>query len=499
MSAVPSTPRVVLFRHAPIDIDSRVKKFATTLQRAGYEPVVISLEPVGGIAGEYRLGGDIRVIRLPIVRAPREKADTTRVNNLEARRTMHRRRAVYRDRITGANTASAKALLKWATSTAKVVYLKTEDAVSDVTFRLQQARDKRRGEKDPFVLAGVDRGLPVVTDIANTLTDLLVDLRPDVLHAHHPQVLLAARDALRILREQGHAVKFYYDARENFAGIPDMEQGLRAAHEALIACEAAMIGEADAVSTVSEPIADVLRENYALAARPSVFLNMPPLTPLAGPTTVREAAGLGPDVPVVLYSGTMSWARGIETIVRGIAHMPPEAHLVIVSVPLPHPMIPKLEALAAEHGLADRLHFVGPVSQDQLLHYLSGADVAVHPLPGGSPNHDAAMPNKLFEYLHAGLPLVVSDAKLMAAFVSDNGVGRVFTSEDPVSFGEQVGATLADLPSERVHEVAATYSWQGQEGAIISLYNSLTGFDGHLPAEEVPFGSLEVTPAVPAH
>ena len=489
------TPRVVLFRHAPIDIDSRVKKFATTLYRAGYEPIVISLEPVGGTAGEYRLGDHIRVIRVPIVRAPRDGVDTNRVNNLEARRTMHRRRAVYRQRIIGANSSSAKALLQWARSTAKVAYLRAEDAVSDATFRAQQARDKRAGQKDPFVLAGVDRGLPVVTDVAHTLTGLLVDLQPDVLHAHHPQALLAARDALRIMREQGRDVKFWYDARENFAGIPELEKGLRAGHDALIACERVMIGEADVVSTVSEPIADVLQENNGLRERPAVLLNMPPLSPLIGPTTVREAAGLSDDVPIALYSGTMSWARGIETIIKGIRYMPADVHLVVVSVPLPHPMIPKLETLALKHGVADRLTFVGPVSQDQLLHYLSGADVAVHPLPGGSPNHDAAMPNKLFEYLHAGLPLVVSDARLMAEFVTENGVGRVFTTEDPVSFGVQVGALLADRPMNRVNEVAATYSWQGQEEAIVSAYNRLTGFDGTLPAGDVPFGSLEVSPA----
>lgn len=488
-------PRVVLFRHAPIGIDSRVKKFATTLFRAGYEPIVISLEPVGGTAGEYRLGDNIRVIRVPIVRAPRDGVDTSRVNNLEARRTMHRRRAVYRQRITGANSSSAKALLQWARSTAKVAYLKAEDVVSDATFRAQQARDKRAGQKDPFVLAGVDRGLPVVTDVAHTLTGLLVDLQPDVLHAHHPQALLAARDALRIMREQGRDVKFWYDARENFAGIPELEKGLRAGHDALIACERVMICEADVVSTVSEPIADVLQEDNGLRERPAVLLNMPPLSPLTGPTTVREAAGLSADVPIALYSGTMSWARGIETIIKGIRYMPADVHLVVVSVPLPHPMVPKLEALAVEHGVADRLSFVGPVSQDQLLHYLSGADVAVHPLPGGSPNHDAAMPNKLFEYLHAGLPLVVSDARLMAEFVTENGVGRVFTTEDPVSFGVQVGALLADRPMERVSEVAATYSWQGQEEAIISAYNRLTGFDGTLPGGDVAFGSLEVSPA----
>lgn len=487
-------PRVVLFRHAPVDIDSRVKKFATTLQRAGYEPIVISLEPHGGKAGEFELGDGIRVIRVPLQKAP-QKTVKLRRDNLEVRRTLHRRRAAYRARVQGVDLASAKAGAKWVLTTAKVAALKASSIASEAAFRAQRAVAHRASLRDPFVAAGVERNLPVVSDVTHTLTDLLVELDPKVLHAHHPQVLLATREALKRLRAEGKDVKFFYDARENFAGIPPKEQGNQAAHQALLACEAAMIGEADAVSTVSEPIAEVLQKDHSLKSKPSVFLNMPPLGEMAGPTSVRDAAGLGDDVPVVVYSGTMSWARGIEAMIEGIKYMPEDAHLVVVSVPLPHPMIPKLELLAQEHGVADRLHFVGPVSQNELLHYLSGADVAIHPLPGGSPNHDAAMPNKLFEYLHAGLPLVVSDAKLMAKFVSQEGVGRVFTSEDAKSLGKAVSSALAEPPSERVAEVAAAYSWQGQEAGILAVYNSMTGFAGREPSLDEPFGSLEVTPA----
>lgn len=487
--------RVVLFRHAPVDIDSRAKKFATTLKRAGYEPIIISVEPIGGQAGEYLLGDDIRVIRVPIVKAPAEGEDAAWHDNIEARRLLHRKRKALAGRVRGPNAASAKAAAKWGIATARVTKLKLENVVSDVKFRIEQARRQRAAEKDPFVAAAVSRNLPVVADIAHTITDLLIELRPDVLHAHHPQVLLATRDALAKLKSRGHDVKFYYDARENFAGIPELEQGHKPAFEALVACEAAMIGEADAVSTVSEPIADVLKDHYGLRERPSVFLNMPPYGALSGYQTVREAAGLDEDVPVVVYSGTMSWARGIETMIEGIRHMPDDAHLVIVSVPLPHPMIPKLELTAEQFGVKDRLHFVGPVGQDELLHYLSGADLAVHPLPGGSPNHDAAMPNKLFEYLHAGLPLVVSDAKLMAKFVTEQGVGGVFKTGDAKSFGEQVGRTLAEPPLVRVQEVARKYSWQGQEGAIIAKYNAMSGFAGRTPSTDEPFGSLTVHPA----
>ena len=87
-----------------------------------------------------------------------------------------------------------------------------------------------------------------------------------------------------------------------------------------------------------------------------------------------------------------------------------------------------MQELAASLGVEDRLHVAPPVSQDRLVHYLSGADVAVHPMPGGSPNHDQALPNKLFEYLHAGLPLVVSDARLMAEFVTNHEAGEVFVA-----------------------------------------------------------------------
>lgn len=487
-----AAPRVVLFRHAPIDIDSRAKKFATTLQRGGYEPIVISLEAVGATAGECRLGDDgIRVIRVPIVRRP--AAAVERVDNIERRRIINRQRRVLRERIRGLDGSSAKSAAKWLVQTGKVSLLKAQSVAEDFTYKVRIEQRRRAGLKDPFIVDGVERNLPVVFDIDHTLTDLLVSLEPDVLHAHHPQVLLAAREALARLRAQGRDPKFYYDARENFAGIPGLEQGLRAAHEALIASEGIMIGKADATSTVSEPIADVLRENYHLAERPSVFLNMPPYGQHSGMCTVREAAGLGPDVPLVVYSGTMSWARGIETIIEGIRYLPMEAHLVVVSVPLPHPMIPKLEAYAVGHGVADRLHFVGPVGQNELLYYLSGADVAVHPLPGGSPNHDAAMPNKLFEYLHAGLPLVVSDAKLMAQFVNEHGVGRVFTSNDPRSFGEQVGLELANPSRQAVAEVARRYSWQAQEVDILKVYGRLTGWPVSVPEGE--FGSLEVKPA----
>jgi glycosyltransferase involved in cell wall biosynthesis len=204
-----------------------------------------------------------------------------------------------------------------------------------------------------------------------------------------------------------------------------------------------------------------------------------------------------PDVlPLLVYSGTISHARGLDTLVRGLELLP-ETHLAIVSVPFPHPSMKGLEELAALLGVADRMHALPPVSQSELVHYLSGASVAVHPMPGGSPNHDQALPNKLFEYLHAGLPLVVSDAKLMAAFVREHGIGEVFKAQDPASFAAAVQGALVSERREReaVHRLARAFSWQSQESVIRAYYSTITGYEGIQPTD--PFPPLDVVPQLP--
>lgn len=513
-------PRVVLFRHAPIDRDSRAKKFSLTLARAGYDVVVVSAEGPEGERHESRLG-PVRVVHLPVPRThveantqrlvanrrrrypvlasadvtARARALTRRKDSLSAAR---RTAAALRGR--GLSPSQPKELLRFgakrAEATARQAELRLARLRAQTQAKLDMAVGKAWKGYDSLrvrtgVLATPATDLPEILDLGEALTDVLVELQPDVLHAHHPFVLATAFSVRDRLRATGHEAKVVYDARENFVGIPENEQGSVRRHAVLVAQERAHIRDCAGVSTVSDPIADVLQQRYALPRRPEVILN----TPLRGGEvdgpTVRDAVGLGPDVPVLVYSGTISHARGIDTLVRGLA-LVPDAHLIIVSVPFPHPSIPALQDLAAQLGVGDRLHVAPPVGQSQLVHYLSGADVAVHPMPGGSPNHDQALPNKLFEYLHAGLPLVVSDAKLMADFVRRHHVGQVFRAGDETSYAAAVAAALADTRREveTVEQLAREYSWQAQEDRIRAYYAAITGFEGRGADDDFP--SLDV-------
>jgi hypothetical protein len=124
-------------------------------------------------------------------------------------------------------------------------------------------------------------------------------------------------------------------------------------------------------------------------------------------------------------------------------------------------------------------------------------------MPGGSPNHDQALPNKLFEYLHAGLPLVVADAKLMADFVRSNCLGEVFRSGDPAGLADAVRRALEPgRPHAARADLAARYSWQAQEGKIADLYDRVMPVpDGlRVAADRLParFPDLHVHAGAPA-
>lgn len=488
-------PRVVLFRHAPVDYDSRIKRIATTLHRGGFEPVIISVEAADGESGEFVLGGHTRVIRVPLKAWPAESGQAATPNPQHERMgRLRRQRSAYASRIKGPDVASGKAALRWVLTNGKLGVVHAMNLGASAREAARKLRARFEAPTDPFEPMDLATNLPVAHNLVYTLHDLLVELNPDVLHAHNPLALPAALAAARTLREQGGDVKLSYDVREDFAGLPEKEIGNPKAHQTLLDVEREFMRHVDYVFTVTESHAQLMKDKYHLPELPDTFVNLSVFQPMTGDVTVREAAGLGEDTPLVVYAGIMSWARGMEALIESMKYMDPAVHLAIVSVPNPHPMRPKLDPMAEEHGVADRIHYLDPVNQAHLSYYLHGADIAVHPLPGGSPNHDRTLPNKLFEYLHAELPLASSDARTMAAFVREHGMGVVFRSNDARDMAEKMTQLLADpTPQEHLHALAEEFSWQSNEQGIIDAFSRLTGYRGTTPEGE--FGSTEVSPA----
>ena len=123
------------------------------------------------------------------------------------------------------------------------------------------------------------------------------------------------------------------------------------------------------------------------------------------------------------------------------------------------------------------VHFHPPVPPDQVLHYTSGADVGFALLTDSCENHRCALPNKLFHYLHAGLPVIVSDLPEMGGLVERLRCG--WRSANTVEALRDCVATIDAASRTKAIEGAiasrAQYNWDNETSKLKAIYARLLG------------------------
>jgi glycosyltransferase involved in cell wall biosynthesis len=138
------------------------------------------------------------------------------------------------------------------------------------------------------------------------------------------------------------------------------------------------------------------------------------------------------------------------------------------------PHLTQHEEAADVAGVRDRLHILPSVPSRTLPQYLATADVGVHPMERTCLNHELALPNKLFDYLFAGLPLAVSDLREMRQLVDREALGTVF---DPAQPDEVAAAILA--AARHGHgwapdrDLLCRLAWEAQQETLLEVYGLL--------------------------
>jgi glycosyltransferase involved in cell wall biosynthesis len=287
----------------------------------------------------------------------------------------------------------------------------------------------------------------------------------DVYHAPDLNTLYAATVCKRRT-----GAKLVYDSHELATGRNRMGFSWRAWASLW---ERRGIPQADAVIMASPGYARVAAERYGVP-EPTVVLNVPdPYTPEAG-WDLRKELDLPADRRVVVYQGSIQENRGIEQVIDAMAHVD-GAVLVVIGYGYHRPA---LEALVRERGWGDRVRFFGPVPNDELLNYTASADLGVCCIVNSSPSYYHSLPNKLFEYLMAGVPVIASDFPAMGAVVRDYEVGEVCDPADPRSIAAAVRRILDD-PERRARYRANTanavrrYNWQAEQRRLLDVYDAL--------------------------
>lgn len=485
-------PRVVVVVPNRITGDSRVIKTALTAARAGWDVVLLGQ---GRRRRQQSWLGPVQVVRVPI-RRPNHDAYEASLRTVTGRRPsgyagpaaagaagLRLGRYVERRR-TQAGRGWRRPLVEAELLARRVVHR---------VRRWGSGTDTVRTPDTPVDEVQWRRDWPILVDWSLTFGPVLEELAPDLIHSNDAIMVGVVAEAVARMRAAGSKVAWIHDAHEHTSAV-DWGDPLRSA--AFRQYEAEYIGQADAVVTVSPEIAQAIEDEYDLGTRPAVVRNAPVRhVGDTGAPAVREVAGVPEAAPLVVYSGHIEPRRGLVTAVDALPRLD-DVHLVLVTDADPAAgVLGELLARARELSVADRVRLAPYVPPHQVPAYLASADLGIFPGLRYA-NQENSLPTKLPEYLHAGLPLIVSDLRTMSGFVREHAVGEVFRAGDAADLAAAVRRALAGLETMRdniTDELLDDLSWERQAQTLLGVYSSVTGLHPTPPPTPVGWNTLETT------
>jgi glycosyltransferase involved in cell wall biosynthesis len=291
------------------------------------------------------------------------------------------------------------------------------------------------------------------------------------------------------------SAQLIYDSHEIFLETGTAARLPRPARRLLGAYERRLVRRATALVTVNDEYAAVLRRRVR-PARIVIVRNCPPRwePPAEPPSELRRAAGLTDDEPLLLYHGSLTQHRGIEQLIEAMLEPGLEAaHLVLLGFGGARE---ELATRVADPRLGGRVHLLPAVPPGRLLDWIAGATIDVIPLQRSTLNHWLCTPNKLWESIAAGVPVVVSDFPAMAPIVLDDDHGALGATCDPASpeaIAVAVRRLLDAAPAERAalraRCLAAAHdrwNWERESARLVELYAALPTLAGGVSPSAVP-------------
>ncbi|MEC9336030.1 MAG: glycosyltransferase family 4 protein [Candidatus Thermoplasmatota archaeon] len=295
------------------------------------------------------------------------------------------------------------------------------------------------------------------------ISKIIKNLDPDIVHFND-------LDTAVIALFWSNGPVWVYDAREYYAGmvshLPWPLPGLANFLERLV------VRRADGIITVSPVIMRRLA-SYGASSRILVYNSREPERFVASrkPGELRRLWGVKTGELVVIYIGSLGPGRSIMEMIDAVDNMDQISFIVGG-----HGVWAReVRESAAKSG---KTNFVGPIPSGDLPDYYAAADVVLGALDPNYPNHQLAMPNKLFESISAGRPLVAARGTLVGEVIEKEGIGEV------TDYGNREGMirALGKLRNPEIRKkygdrglklAKGEYGWRWQARKLRALYRSI--------------------------
>ncbi len=469
--------KICMFVKNSFEYDARVTKEAKTLINAGHDVTVVAIYvPLETEQTETTPDGInvIRVSRLTFGLGTLNKIAARYAGSIETRHARLTGEEVDADR--------ARELGEWMpTSTATPgdkVAVVVESAAADSTVssvgRLWgrittpilrwMAKAARFSFKSVRFLVGKQGRALKTWAINRRMIEIGLAQSADVYHSHDLNTLY-----IGAMCKKRTGAKLVYDSHELQTERNRMTKWWRrwAAWN-----EGKWLPYADAMIVASPSWIQINREKYGKVPDPSVtVINTPELETIDQPQDLRGELSIPTDAPILLYQGSIQENRGIEPAIDAITLLD-KAVLVIVGYGYHRTT---LEADVRQRGLTDRVKFFGPIPNNELLGWTAAADIGLCNIVNSSISYYTSLPNKLFEYINAGIAVIGSDSPEIGRIVQEEGVGEVSDPIDPEGLAKAARTILDDIDRYRAatKPAAQKYNWAIEEQKLLGVYTGL--------------------------
>lgn len=298
-------------------------------------------------------------------------------------------------------------------------------------------------------------------------------LKPAVVHANDLSGMIVG-----FLITKLNNAKLVYDSHELLSETRGTLAYPKVVAKLLLCIERLLAVRADAVITVSAGIADKMAVKLGIST-PAVIRNLPNKKNVklnCNGHPLRHALKLGREKSVILYQGGIGPGRGAQVLLESMLEVKhPDTVLVFLGN---GSMVKGLKKRARDLNLEKIVYFHPAVESSVLPHWTADATIGVHPMEGICLNHLLALPNKIFEYIQAGLPVIVSNLPEMSKIVHEYGVGEDFADRNASELAAKINGMLADtVMMERYKQAAIIASqklnWEREQEKLIRVYRRL--------------------------
>ena len=288
-----------------------------------------------------------------------------------------------------------------------------------------------------------------------------------------PTDVLLANDldalAANFLAAKFKNIPLVYDSHEYFTEVPELI-GRPRAKRIWEWLERKMVPKLKYAYTVCESIAKIYEEKYGTPFR--VVRNLPNSRIYQinkAPNKIDDD-----DIKTILYQGALNIGRGLEQAIRAMKYLD-NVQLNIIG---DGDIKSDLEKLVAKLNLNNKVKFAGRLPLEELSKLTPQADLGLSIEEDLGLNYRYALPNKLFDYIQAKVPVLVTNFPEMAAVVNQYQIGAITNSLEPKELAETIERALTDEKirnkwKKNLEMASSELVWENEEKILKELFLNL--------------------------